>query len=162
MCKIIEAYTEPSSRLNCNLTVICSAIPYALVPCVNLLKVKDTQSQVLVFILFLVVMYSNIFNISAILQAEGDSHNTAPSKSSRSKGKAGISGKVDSAENSYSFIFLCLKSPRSLPCKQILRRVSQFYEVFLLILAVIIVPCAKRNCSHRLLVFIRYLNQLFL
>ena len=101
----------------------------------------------------------NIVNISAIFQAEGNSHNIAPSKSSRSKGKAGISGKVDSAENSYSFIFLCLKSPRSLPRKQILRRVSQFSEVFMLILAVIIVPCAKRNCSHRLLVFIRYLNQ---
>ena len=51
MCKIIEAYTEPSSRLNCNLTVICSAIPYALVPCFG-------------YVL-------NIFNISAILQAEG-------------------------------------------------------------------------------------------
>lgn len=101
----------------------------------------------------------NIVNISAIFQAEGNSHNIAPSKSSRSKGKAGISGKVDSADNLYSFIFLCLKSPRSLPCKQILRRVSQFYEVFLLILAVIIVPCPQRNYSHRLLVFIRYLNQ---
>jgi hypothetical protein len=40
-----------------------------------------------------------------------------------------------------------------------LRRVSQFSEVFMLILAVIIVPCPKRNYSHRLLVFIRYLNQ---
>jgi len=46
-----EAYTEPCSRLNCNLTVICSAIPYALVPCFG-------------YVL-------NIFNISAILQAEG-------------------------------------------------------------------------------------------
>jgi len=70
MCKIIEAYTEPSSRLNCNLTVICSAIPYALVPCVNLLKVKDTQNQVLVF---LVVIYSTLLILVLSFRLKVDS-----------------------------------------------------------------------------------------
>jgi hypothetical protein len=40
-------------------------------------------------------------DIGAIFQAEGNSHNTAPSKISKNKGKAGISGKVDSADNPY-------------------------------------------------------------
>lgn len=42
-----------------------------------------------------------LVNISTIFQAEGNSHKSAPSKSSRSKGESGVSGKVDSAGNSH-------------------------------------------------------------
>jgi uncharacterized membrane protein len=82
MCKIIEGYTEPNSRLNCNLTIICSTISYALIPCVNLLK--DTQNQVLVF---LVVIYSTLLILVLSFRLKGTVIISLPAKAQEVKEK---------------------------------------------------------------------------
>jgi hypothetical protein len=86
MCKIIGGYAEPSSRLNCNLTVICSTIPYALIPCVNLLK--DTQNQVLVFhSVYLVVVYSTLLTLVLSFRLKGTVVVPLPAKAQEVKEK---------------------------------------------------------------------------